>query len=125
MNQRPSALDAARAVDEAEAHIAYDFREVEAEEVENGLRAIVAANQGQHQHEAQRQRQEAAEAAREQLLDDAMADVDEIVRRHRTRLGRKVCSRHDGATIRKIWGLLRSMHGADVSADDDSAFGER
>jgi hypothetical protein len=51
-----------------------------------------------------------AEAQRQRDLDGAMGDVVELVARHRARLGRKTCSAHDGATIRKIFDLLRSLH---------------
>jgi hypothetical protein len=54
------------------------------------------------------------EAQRERDFDAAMGDVVELVARHRARLGRKSCSQHDGATIRKIFALLRNM----VPADD-------
>lgn len=41
--------------------------------------------------------------------DHALADAVEIVARQRARLGRRVCSGHDGTTIRKIHELLRAM----------------
>jgi hypothetical protein len=50
-----------------------------------------------------------AEAQRQHSLDAALADVVEMVARHRARLGRKSCSAHDGATIRKIFDLLRGL----------------
>ena len=50
-----------------------------------------------------------AEAQRQHSLDAALADVVEMVARHRARIGRKTCSQHDGATIRKIFDLLRGL----------------
>lgn len=64
------------------------------------------------------------EADKERALDEMMADVVEVVRRQRARLGRKVCSPHDGKTIRQITALLRAMS-ADISADNDPSFGEQ
>jgi hypothetical protein len=50
-----------------------------------------------------------AEAQRQRDLDAALAEVVELVTRHRARLGRKTCSHHDGGIIRRIFDLLRSM----------------
>lgn len=58
--------------------------------------------------EAERQKAD-AEAQRQHGLDAALADVVEMVARHRARIGRKTCSQHDGATIRKIFDLLRGL----------------
>jgi hypothetical protein len=89
------------------------------EDVETvGLAAVSAALvvQGPDEDEirhklddAERQKAE-AEAQRQRDLDAALADVVEMVARHRTRLGRKTCSAHDGATIRKIFDLVRGLH---------------
>jgi hypothetical protein len=49
------------------------------------------------------------ESDRQRNADAALADAVEIVARHRRRLGRRHCSHHDGATIRKIWELLRGL----------------
>lgn len=50
-----------------------------------------------------------AEAAAQRLLDDAMADTVELVRRHRARLNRRVTSPSDGRVIRQVFALLRAM----------------
>jgi len=68
-----------------------------------------------------RAKTEAAER-RQRDEDAALADADEIVRRMRTRNGRKVCSSTDGRIIRQIWELLRSMSGPEVTTDDDPSF---
>jgi hypothetical protein len=103
---RPSVLEAARMVDTGD-------------HVEAGIMTIVAGAVD----EAHRQRLAETEAQQQRWLDEAMADVVEVVRRQRTRLGRRVCSPSDGKVIRQIFGLVRSMS-ADVSADDDPSFGD-
>jgi hypothetical protein len=50
-----------------------------------------------------------AEAQRQRDQDAALADAIETVSRHRARLGRKTCSAHDGATVRKVFELLRGL----------------
>ena len=50
-----------------------------------------------------------AEAQRQRDVDAALADSIEMVARHRARLGRKTCSAHDGAAVRKIFELLRGL----------------
>jgi hypothetical protein len=62
------------------------------------------------------------EEERERLLDAAFADAIEMVNRHRNRLGRRVCSRPDATTTRKIFELLRSMAGVDGGTDNDPSF---
>lgn len=62
------------------------------------------------------------EEERERLLDAALGDAIEMVNRHRLRLGRRVCSRPDATTTRKIFELLRSMAGADGGCDNDPSF---
>lgn len=59
---------------------------------------------------------------RERLLDAALGDAIETVNRHRSRLGRRVCSRPDATTTRKIFELLRAMAGADGGCDNDPSF---
>lgn len=61
-----------------------------------------------------------AEMERQRDLDAALADAIEIVARHRARSGRKVCSRHDGETVRKVFELLRGM--LESGADNDPSF---
>ena len=61
-------------------------------------------------------------AQRQRDEDAALADADEIVRRMRARLGRKVCSPTDGRIIREIWERLKAMPGAEISSDDDPSF---
>jgi hypothetical protein len=115
MNTRPSIMDAARAVDDNEASRA-------AESIESGMRTILSpmrlsVNNG----ETGSQRQEQDEAQRQRELDAAMADTVEVVRRQRERSGRRVCSPNDGKIIRKVFDLLRGMHGSE-SADNDPSF---
>lgn len=62
------------------------------------------------------------EEERERLLDGALGDAIEMVNRHRLRLGRRVCSRPDATTTRKIFELLRAMAGPDGGADGDPSF---
>jgi hypothetical protein len=50
-----------------------------------------------------------AEAQRQRDQDAALADAIETVARHRARLGRKSCTAHDGATVRKVFELLRGL----------------
>jgi hypothetical protein len=59
---------------------------------------------------------------RQRDLDAALADAIEVVSRHRARLGRRVCSRHDGEATRKVWELLRGMLGPDAGGDSDPSF---
>ena len=61
-------------------------------------------------------------AQRQRDEDAALADADEIVRRMRARLGRKVCSPADGRIIREIWERLKAMPGAEITSDDDPSF---
>jgi hypothetical protein len=62
------------------------------------------------------------EEERQRLLDAALADAIEMTARHRNRLGRRVCSRPDATTTRKIFELLRAMAGPDGGADSDPSF---
>jgi hypothetical protein len=62
------------------------------------------------------------EEERERLLDAAFADAIEMVNRHRNRLGRRVCSRPDATTTRKIFELLRGMADASGGVDNDPSF---
>lgn len=59
---------------------------------------------------------------RQRLRHAALADAIEVVHRQRARLGRRVCSTHDGATVDKVFELLRSMAGADGGSDSDPAW---
>jgi hypothetical protein len=107
MNEaRPSVIEAVRNADIHEA-------------VENDMMTLVAVAADN----AQRQRMTEALEQDERNLDAAMADVVELLRRHRTRMGRRVCSTPDGKMVRQIFGLLRSMSGE--GADDDPSWGER
>jgi hypothetical protein len=62
------------------------------------------------------------EEERQRLLDAALGDAIEMVNRHRTRLGRRVCSRPDATITRQVYELLRSMAGTDGGADNDPSF---
>jgi len=86
------------------------------DESEVGAAAVSAALVVQPPKDDERQRLEdearakaELEAQRQGDFDAALADVVELVSRHRTRLGRKTCSQHDGATIRKIFDLVRGL----------------
>jgi hypothetical protein len=63
----------------------------------------------------EKQKQEAAEQ-RQRDSDAALADAIETVSRHRARLGRRTCTAQDGATVRKVFELLR---GLTPGVDDD------
>jgi lysyl-tRNA synthetase class II len=56
------------------------------------------------------------EQLRQRNLDAALADAIEVVARQRARLGRRICSLHDGTTTRLIHDALRGMLAA--SAND-------
>jgi hypothetical protein len=58
------------------------------------------------------------EEERQRDLDAALADAIEAVARHRTRLGRRVCSRSDGEIVRLIFEALRRM----LSETSDTGF---
>ena len=82
--------------------------------------AEAAANEAAAQVDAERKA--AAKDQRQRDEDAALADADEIVRRMRARLGRKVCSPTDGRIIREIWERLKAMPGAEITSDDDPSF---
>jgi hypothetical protein len=106
---------------------AADLEEMEVQAERIGREAVSAAlvldterllpihvHDGAREEEARRREEEArtkaeAEAQRQRDQDAALADTIEVVSRHRARLGRKTCSVHDGATIRKIFELLRGL----------------
>jgi ribosomal protein L12E/L44/L45/RPP1/RPP2 len=107
MNQaRPSVIEAVRNADIHEA-------------VENDMMTLVAVAADS----AQRQRAAEADEQTQRDLDAAMADVIELLRRHRTRLGRRVCSVPDGKLARQMFGMLRSMS-SEGGADNDPSWGE-
>jgi hypothetical protein len=108
MNDRPQVMQAARLVDEAEERETHEAMA----EIANEVRRA-----SMHNSEAAAQRQ--------RNLDSALADAVEVVKRHRSRLGRNVCSTHDGAAIRQIWVLLGGMVGADGTSDSDPSFGHQ
>jgi hypothetical protein len=106
---------------------AADVEELEVQAERIGREAVSAAlvletdrllpihvQDGAREEEARRREEEArvkaeAEAQRQRDQDAALADAIEAVTRHRARLGRKTCSVHDGATIRKIFELLPGL----------------
>jgi hypothetical protein len=71
---------------------------------------------------ARKKKMEEEAVEHQRQLDGALADAIEIVARHRTRLGRRVCSRPDGAVVRQMFDLLKGMS-SEVGADNDPAFG--
>jgi hypothetical protein len=102
-----------------------DELEVVAEEI--GQQAVQIAlsapvDEGKSDLARQLEHSSQTEAQRQRDLDAALADSIEVVNRHRARLGRKVCSRHDGETVRKVYELLRSVMGPDAGADGDPSF---
>jgi len=97
----------------AMAAVDIDAIDIEAQRI--GREAVSAALVVTESEEETRRREDEArakaeaEAQRQRDLDAALADTIEAVARHRARLGRKTCSTHDGATIRKIFELLRGL----------------
>jgi hypothetical protein len=114
MNQRPSLREAlARA----------DVAELDEVAGELGRQAIMNALAEVPEPPAPPKRYEPnEEEERQRLLDAALADAIEMVNRHRSRLGRRVCSRPDGTVTRQVYELLRSMAGADGGNDSDPSF---
>lgn len=105
MNRLQTAMANASALDIGELEAAADAIGMEAVQI-----ALAQADAGKAEAAAQRQRD----------LDAALADVVEIVARHRARLGRRVCSRSDGAVVRQMFDLLRCM--GEIGADADPSF---
>jgi hypothetical protein len=80
-----------------------------------------AMGPGSQQTLAQSQREVEAAAQRVRDLDAALADAIEVVARHRSRLGRRVCSRHDGEAVRRVFETLRGLL-TEGGADADPSF---
>jgi hypothetical protein len=89
-------------------------------DIEKGMMTIVSNTA----EEAQRARMNNALNDDERNLDAAMADIVEVVKRHRTRMGRRICSPSDGRVIRQLFGVLRSMS-SEASADADPSWGDQ
>jgi hypothetical protein len=92
---------------------AADLAEMDALAEEIGATAVrtvlaVQAPDGHRLEEEARAKAE-AEAQRQRDQDAALADAIETVARHRARLGRKTFTAHDGATVRKVFELLRGL----------------
>lgn len=85
-------------VDIFEADEANTLQHVDMMEAE--LKQLVTITNDEAAQVRKKKEEEAAEHQRQ--LDAALADAIEIVARHRTRLGRRVCSRPDGAAIRQM-----------------------
>jgi hypothetical protein len=110
-----------RAVDLKAAMEAADIDELERQAEAIGRQAIaVALAEGEPPPPERYKPNEDEE--RERLQDAALADAIEMVNRHRLRLGRRVCSRPDGSTTRRIFELLRAMVGPEGGADNDPSF---
>jgi hypothetical protein len=105
-------------VDIFEADEANTLQHVDMMEAE--LKQLVTITNDEAAQVRKKKEEEAAEHQRQ--LDAALADAIEIVARHRTRLGRRVCSRPDGAAIRQMFELLKGMS-SEIGADSDPAFG--
>ena len=116
MNQRPSLREALHRADVAELDERADAlgREIG--------QAIAVALDEQTPPPQPRRFEPTEEEERERLLDAALADAIEMTSRHRMRLGRRVCSRPDATTTRKIFELLRSMADASGGVDNDPSF---
>jgi hypothetical protein len=111
MNERPSLREALRNAN------------IEAmEESEETGRQAVAAVAAALAMPSPRRFEPSEEEERQRLLDGALGDAMEIVSRHRTRLGRRVCSRSDATITRQIYELLRGMAGPDGGSDSDASF---
>ncbi|HEY1431849.1 MAG TPA: hypothetical protein VGF39_09515 [Stellaceae bacterium] len=98
MNDTPlrQAMDAADASLQLEHHIIRDTAEhAIAGELQLRQRPRLALPVDSQRHQAD--------------SDAALADAVEAVARQRARLSRKICSRHDAETIRRIHELLRGM----------------
>jgi hypothetical protein len=92
---------------------AADLAEMDAIATEIGVTAVrtalaVQAPNARHFEEEARAKAE-AEVQRQRDQDAALADAIETVARHRARLGRKTCTASDGATVRKVFELLRGL----------------
>jgi hypothetical protein len=89
---------------------ATDIEELERVANEIGAAAVQTALTVHEPDRAEAEARKAeAEAQRQRDLDAALADSINAVDRHRARLGRKTCTSHDGAAIRKIFDLLRGL----------------
>jgi hypothetical protein len=101
---------------------ATDMNEIEsaAVELEEAVRVALCEAPGPAPPEAIKAEAEALVLQRQRDLDAALADAIEVVSRHRARLSRKVCSRHDGETVRRVFELLRGM--LETGADGDPSF---
>ena len=93
--------------DRAPAVIATEQEKLDRERAAAGEIGRAAVSQALAQKAPEGREQLAEEKQRN--ADHALADAVEIVARQRARLGRRVCSGHDGTTIRKIHELLRAM----------------
>lgn len=114
MNQRPSLREAIARADVAELDEA-------AETIGQVAGQAIAVALAEAEKPPERFKP-SEEEERERLLDAALGDAIEMVNRHRLRLGRRVCSRPDATTTRKIFELLRAMAGADGGCDNDPSF---
>jgi hypothetical protein len=98
---------------------AADADEIEALAGELAQAAVKAVLE-QGEPEAIKAEADALVLQRQRDLDGALADAIEVVARHRARLSRKVCSRHDGQTVRQVFELLRGM--LEGGAEGDASF---
>lgn len=116
MNQRPSLREALARADVAELDEKADAlgREIG--------QAIAVALDEQTPPPQPRRFEPTEEEERQRLLDCALADAIETVARHRSRLGRRVCSRPDATITRQVYELLRGMADATGGVDSDPSF---
>jgi hypothetical protein len=114
MNQRPSLREALARADVAE--LDEVAGELGRQAIMNALAEVPEPPPPPKRYEPNE------EEERQRLLDAALADAIEMVNRHRSRLGRRVCSRPDGTVTRLIYEHLRGMAGADGGADSDPSF---
>lgn len=97
---------------------AADVDEIERVADQIGREAVAVAIAAQVVEASREDRDE----QRQRDLDAALADAIEVVNRARARNGRRVCSRHDGETTRRVFELLRGLMGPDGGADQDPSF---
>ena len=119
MNERPAVDRLREAMRNA---TVADIAELDQLADEVGRQAVAVALAEQTPPPQPRRFEPTEEEERERLLDAALADAIEMTSRHRMRLGRRVCSRPDATTTRKIFELLRSMADASGGVDNDPSF---
>jgi hypothetical protein len=83
--------------------------EIGATAVRTALAVRPQAPDPAREEEAREKAKQEAADQRQRDADAALADAIETVARHRSRLGRKTFSAHDGAAVRKVFDVLRNL----------------